>query len=559
LSYASAQLFFVQLFFIQLFSVKPFKVFMQASSIPSGSVLRDRYLVKAAIAQGGMGRTYVAEDLERFQELCVLKEFILTDPSPQVVAKAKELFQREASILYQIRHPQIPEFRATFEMGGRLFLVQDFVEGKTFRELLNERLSQGKVFNEAEVRQLLWQILPVLAYLHSRQIIHRDISPENLMQRSLDGLPVLIDFGVGKEAATQIRNSHVSGTMVGKLGYAPSEQMQTGRAYASSDLYALAVTVIVLLTGREPQDMYDDRHLNWTWQGYTQVSGGFAKILDRMLSNKPAQRFSQAEEVLEALQLLQAAALDQKTIAVVRAGNNSIPPQTAYVGNNYNTAPPVKNQARGINWFLGIFLAIAAASGSWLVTSGLLKQLAMPTSNNPEAKPKPVNLVNVTKTIEFADRSDKATVSDRLVVGQMVTYQLTAKKGQTMTVRLEGTGLQMTLNYEDLKPIDSTSSKVEIGYWRGKLPASGAYFILIQPQPGVNESSYNLEVQIESPPPPLPPIPSPVPTPDPIPLPTPTPTPSPLPSPSPTPLPTPDPIPLPLPTPDPVIPPTNTP
>jgi len=526
---------------------------MQASSIPSGSVLRDRYLVKAAIAQGGMGRTYVAEDLERFQELCVLKEFILTDPSPQVVAKAKELFQREASILYQIRHPQIPEFRATFEMGGRLFLVQDFVEGKNFRELLSDRLSQGKVFNEVEARQLLWQILPVLAYLHSCQIIHRDISPENLMQRSLDGLPMLIDFGVGKEAATQIRNSHANATMVGKLGYAPPEQMQTGRAYASSDLYALAVTVIVLLTGREPQDIYDDRHLNWTWQGYTQVSNGFAKILDRMLSHKPAQRFSQAEEVLEALQLLQAAAPDQKTIAVFRAGNNSIPPQTAYAGTfTNNTALPSRTQSGKFNWFLGIFLAIAAAGVSWLITSGLLKQLATPVNfgNNPEAKPKPVSLVNVTKTIEFPSQSDRATVSDRLVSGQMVTYQLIAKKGQTMTVRLEGTGLQMTLNYEDLKAIDPASSKIDIGYWRGKLPASGTYFILIQPQPGITDSSYNLEVQIESPPPPLPsPTPSPAPIPDPAPIPAPTPAPSPIPIPIPTPSPTPEPVPLPEPIP----------
>jgi serine/threonine protein kinase len=539
---------------------------MQASPIPPDSILRDRYLVKAVIAQGGMGRTYVAEDLERFQELCVLKEFILTDPSPQVVAKAKELFQREASILYQIRHPQIPEFRAVFDLGGRLFLVQDFVEGKNFRELLSDRLSQGKVFNEAEARLLLWQILPVLAYLHEHQIIHRDISPENLMRRSLDGLPVLIDFGVGKEAATQILNSHANATMVGKLGYAPPEQMQTGRAYASSDLYALAVTVIVLLTGREPQDMYDDRHLAWTWQGYTQVSGGFAKILDRMLSHKPTQRFSQAEEVIEALQLLQAAAPDQKTIAVVKSWNNSISPKTAYVGNYANSIPPSQAQLQTrfegknrFNWFWGIFLAIAASALSWTVTSGILKQLPFSGFNNPPTPPQPIVPINVTKTLEFPTGENRTTVSDRVVSGQIVTYQLIAKKRQTMTVRLEGTGLQTTLNYEDLKPIDQTSSKVEIGYWRGKLPASGTYFILIQTLPGVAESNYNLEVQIEDAEPLPVPKPNPVPDPTPTPLPLPNPSPSPLPSPvpSPSPNPTPDPIPTPSPDPAPIDPPVD--
>jgi serine/threonine protein kinase len=120
------------------------------SPIPQGSVLRDRYIIRNVIGQGGMGRTYVAEDTERFHEVCVLKEFIPLTQSPEVVVKAKELFQREANTLYQIKHPQVPEFRATFEAEGRLFLVQDYVEGRTYRQLLAERRQQRTKFTEAE-------------------------------------------------------------------------------------------------------------------------------------------------------------------------------------------------------------------------------------------------------------------------------------------------------------------------------------------------------------------------------------------------------------------------
>ena len=95
-----------------------------------------------------MGRTYLAQDLERFNETCVLKEFIPPQDSQEVTEKAKELFRREASVLYQIRHPQVPEFRATFESEGRLLLVQDYVEGKNYRVLLLERIREGKTFSE---------------------------------------------------------------------------------------------------------------------------------------------------------------------------------------------------------------------------------------------------------------------------------------------------------------------------------------------------------------------------------------------------------------------------
>lgn len=275
---------------------------------PEGFVLKSRYAIRSTIGQGGMGRTYLAQDLERFNETCVLKEFIPPQNSQEVTEKAKELFRREASVLYQIRHPQVPEFRATFESEGRLLLVQDYVEGKNYRNLLLDRLKFGQTFTENEIFALMQQLLPVLSYLHSHNIIHRDISPENLMLRSQDNLPVLIDFGVVQETNAKL-NSQMgipASTVAGKAGYAPPEQLQSGNAYANSDLYALAVTSIVLLTGKEPPELFDSINLAWNWQQFANVNPAFARVINQMLSYKPTNRYRSADEVMQALQVAQA-------------------------------------------------------------------------------------------------------------------------------------------------------------------------------------------------------------------------------------------------------------
>lgn len=271
--------------------------------IPLQTVLQDRYRLVEILGQGGFGRTYLAADIGRFNELCALKELIPFQRKPDSLLSAKQLFQKEASILYKIHHPQIPQFRATFEQNGRLFLVQDYVEGKTYWKLLQEKQAKGKTFTEAETIELLEQILPVLAHLHIRGIVHRDISPDNIIRREIDSKPVLIDFGVVNEIATRIQaiNPAVK-TTVGKLGYAPIEQMQTGRAYASSDLYSLAVSIIVLLTGKQPLELFDDEQFYWNWQGQAKVSQEFAALLDRMLSYKPSDRYQSVAEVAKVLQ-----------------------------------------------------------------------------------------------------------------------------------------------------------------------------------------------------------------------------------------------------------------
>lgn len=274
-----------------------------SSPVTLGSTLEKRYRILRELGRGGFGRTYLAEDINRYGEHCVLKEFSPVVHSP----KAAELFDRESSILYNLQHPQIPRFRELLrtDIGGNpsLFLVQDYIKGQTYEEILISRQQQGKNFSEAEVTQLLFQLLPVLEYIHSKNLIHRDISPDNIIQHDADKLPFLIDFGSVKQIAANavLQFNGQSDTAIGKQGYSPTEQMRQGKVSPASDLYALAVTTLVLLTGKKPQKLYDVNQKSWNWRTHVSVSQNLGTVLDRMLADRAGDRYQSAKEVREAL------------------------------------------------------------------------------------------------------------------------------------------------------------------------------------------------------------------------------------------------------------------
>ncbi|MDZ8068267.1 MAG: serine/threonine-protein kinase [Nostoc sp. DedQUE08] len=274
-----------------------------------GQVVDNRYQIIRHLGQGGFGRTYLAEDINKSHQTCVLKEFAPQVQENQDLQKAKELFEREANVLKKLQHPQIPRFHASLQVkiGTKdfFFLVQDYVDGDNYYQLLEQRESQGKTFSEEEVIILLQQILPVLSYIHSRDVIHRDISPDNLIWRRSDNLPVLIDFGGVKQLPasqgfwrTKLAENN---TLLGKKGYAPEEQLRQGKAFFSSDLYSLAVTSLVLLTGKEPQKLYDSYQGIWGWGKEIQVSPKLEAVLKKMLAYRPSDRYQRAEQILRDL------------------------------------------------------------------------------------------------------------------------------------------------------------------------------------------------------------------------------------------------------------------
>jgi serine/threonine protein kinase len=280
----------------------------ESSPLTPGNVLGNRYEIIRELGRGGFGRTYLTIDRNKFGEKCVLKEF-----APQVkghgeLQKAKELFEREAGVLYKLNHPQIPKFRELFRVSSHqqesLFLVQDYIEGQTYLNLLNQRLQQGRVFSESEVIQFFRQLLPILEYIHSSGVIHRDISPDNIIHRDSDRLPVLIDFGGVKQIAITAVSKYSKAkieTRIGKQGYAPEEQMLRGKVSPASDLYAVATTALTLLTGKQVNEIYSPSEAKWEWRKHVNLSPEFGDIIDRLLQHNPQNRYQSAREVLTIL------------------------------------------------------------------------------------------------------------------------------------------------------------------------------------------------------------------------------------------------------------------
>jgi serine/threonine-protein kinase len=384
--------------------------------IEPGSVLADRYRVITVLGQGGFGRTYLASDNNRFNEQCVLKEFAPQVQHPDHLQKAQDLFEREAGVLYRLNHSQIPCFRELLRTRHQdrdyLLLVQDFVKGQTYRDLLTARQRQGAAFGEGEIIQLLQQLLPVLAYIHANGVIHRDISPDNLMRRESDGLPILIDFGGVKQAAASVLSEFsqsapqaTESTRLGKAGYAPAEQLQQGLVYPHSDLYALGVTVLVLLTGQEPQTLINPHTLEWQWRSWVQVSQPLAAVLDRLLAYRPSDRFPSATAVLLTLNGAATPGIDSTALpsnqgyvippypltnATVAIGG--VNPATGYPTSESRlpvTPPSTKPQALDTGTIVAFLLFMAIALGGfWGLRGVLFSQEPEPT---PSSTPTPIN------------------------------------------------------------------------------------------------------------------------------------------------------------------------
>ncbi|MBF2002353.1 MAG: serine/threonine protein kinase [Synechococcales cyanobacterium M58_A2018_015] len=283
------------------------------SELTPGTSVDRRYRIQCVLGRGGFGRTYLAADERRFGELCVLKEFVPNPQADPVVAqKLRELFQREAAILHKLDHPQIPRFFAGFEEDGRLFIAQEYIDGKTYWRILQERQRNGQTFSQAEIIEWLRDLLLVLDYLHGQNIVHRDISPDNIMLPRRQTSPVLIDFGVVKQVLPELQVADPNhpddliqaSVSVGKFGYAPHEQIRMGQCSPRSDLYALAVTAIVLLTGKSPNQLIDAKSLEWKWKRQVRLDSRLVAILEQMTAEKPQDRYPSAKRVLKELQPL---------------------------------------------------------------------------------------------------------------------------------------------------------------------------------------------------------------------------------------------------------------
>ncbi|AFY79971.1 protein kinase domain-containing protein [Oscillatoria acuminata] len=275
-------------------------------------LLNNRYRILQELGMGGFGQTFLAEDTQMpSKRRCVIKQLKPVTGNPAIYQMVQERFAREAAVLEQLGdgNAQIPKLFAYFELEGQFYLVQEWIEGGT----LTKKVQTLGTLSEAQVRSLLTKILPVLTYVHSFRIVHRDIKPDNIMLRPSnpgsfspgEDVPFLIDFGAVKETmATAMSSSGgvTNSIAIGSPGFMSAEQA-AGRPLYSSDLYSLGLTAIYMLTGKIPQEFPTDPATGEIlWRSYAPtVSPGLGMVLDRAIRFNPCDRFPTAQEMLDAL------------------------------------------------------------------------------------------------------------------------------------------------------------------------------------------------------------------------------------------------------------------
>jgi serine/threonine protein kinase len=262
--------------------------------MPDPVLVADRYEVIRPLGRGSFAHTLLARD-NRLGRQVALK---VLHPRGDHGLKAYELFEREAAVLRDLRHPGVPAihttFRAEWEGADAAFLVMEYIEGASLAEMIAER----RHLELSEVINLFVELLGVLDYLHLRvpPVLHRDIKPANLIVRP-DGTPVLVDFGAVRNVFRAPDDD--GSTVVGTYGYMPYEQYM-GQASPSSDLYALGATFLHLITGRAPPEFMSTA-------GRLEVPATLPcgeplrGVLTRLLAPAQADRFQSAREVRSAL------------------------------------------------------------------------------------------------------------------------------------------------------------------------------------------------------------------------------------------------------------------
>ena len=268
-------------------------------------LLHGRYHLLKGLGKGGFGATFLAADLALpGTPLCVIKQLRPNTDNPNFLSMARELFEREAKTLGRIgNHPQIPRLLDYFEDRQQFYLIQEFVKGNN----LQQEVKKLGVLNEEKTRQVLKEILVILRDIHVQKVIHRDIKPANIIRREIDNKLVLIDFGVVKTQIDSIGagspDSALTAFAVGTPGFAPPEQLAMRPVYAS-DVYALGVTCMYLMSGKSPKNMDCDPITgDIDWFKYIKVSDSFAEIMTKMLEVAVKNRYKSADEALQALDI----------------------------------------------------------------------------------------------------------------------------------------------------------------------------------------------------------------------------------------------------------------
>ncbi|PZO19717.1 MAG: hypothetical protein DCF25_07920 [Leptolyngbya foveolarum] len=211
-------------------------------------------------------------------------------------------FEREVHLLESLRHPTIPRYIDSFGIetpaGKGLVLVQAHAPSS---QTLHQQLVAGKTYREAEIKSIARQLLQGLVYLHSKGLVHRDITPGNVAIADSDNALAQVSWlNLG---SVQYVESQRADAMVGTYGYMPVEQVG-GQARFASDLYSLGATLIALATGRRPQDLPRDGHKIAFACRPSHLSASFQQWINWLIEPHISDRPNSAQQALKALNQL---------------------------------------------------------------------------------------------------------------------------------------------------------------------------------------------------------------------------------------------------------------
>ncbi len=261
-------------------------------------ILVGRYRLEFELGRGGYGAVYQAWD-SNLSRRCAVKENL--DPS----LDAYRQFSREASVLANLSHPNLPRVTDHFAIPGKgQYLVMDFVDGEDL-ESIQQRT---KVIPLDQALNWIFQVMDALEYLHSQEppIIHRDIKPANIRLTS-KGKAILVDFGLVKLYNPKIQTT--LGARAVTPGFAPPEQYGKGKTDVRTDIYALGATLYTLLTGEEPLESvqrvigepFAPAHLV-----NPQIPTSIGLVIEQAMALDPAQRYQSIQQFRASLQAAKA-------------------------------------------------------------------------------------------------------------------------------------------------------------------------------------------------------------------------------------------------------------
>ena len=359
--------------------------------LPVFTILAGKYLLGVKIGAGGFGITYLAMDLNEEIPVAV-KEFFpvslaerdgeqvraLPQEEGRVFREALRSFRREADLMARFCGVEgLAGYRDFVEENGTAYLVMDYIEGPTLKQYMKETC---RTFSQQEAQRLMAPVLRAVETMHARQVLHRDISPENLILGP-DGKLTLIDFGAAREYSP---GEEENLTVILKRGYAPEEQYHTGsRQGPWTDLYACCAVLYQMVSGILPQDAGQrkekDRLIPLDEIPGVEVTWQFARAIEKGMTVRAVERYPSIRALRKDLGMEETeSGRQQEERTVVRQpgktefsgtlAGQEISPQEKSPGEPVRQAETSKRALPDPVWMVGLALFLVAA---WIVATVL--------------------------------------------------------------------------------------------------------------------------------------------------------------------------------------------